>query len=132
MTDLLSQDEIDALLHGVDDVDEGEDDGGGAAADPSAVDFDFSSNFKFPKNLQFLKLWLFFLQYKQLLISSSFVTNVLVLFLADLESSEISPNRGCLRISVSSLIKSAKSPKYTYPCCLVTVNVRRRQRSLIR
>ena len=43
MTDLLSQDEIDALLHGVDDVDEVEEESGGAAADPSAVDFDFSS-----------------------------------------------------------------------------------------
>lgn len=34
MTDLLSQDEIDALLHGVDDVDDGDDDdldaGGGS------------------------------------------------------------------------------------------------------
>ncbi|CAM3586212.1 flagellar motor switch protein FliM [Vibrio aquimaris] len=41
MTDLLSQDEIDALLHGVDDVDDdgdGSGDGGG-----SSVDFDFSS-----------------------------------------------------------------------------------------
>lgn len=40
MTDLLSQDEIDALLHGVDDVDEVED----AEVDSSsAVEFDFSS-----------------------------------------------------------------------------------------
>ncbi len=42
MTDLLSQDEIDALLHGVDDVDEEEEeisDSGGAGA----VNFDFSS-----------------------------------------------------------------------------------------
>ncbi|MCG9598115.1 flagellar motor switch protein FliM [Vibrio sp. Isolate25] len=43
MTDLLSQDEIDALLHGVDDVDEAEDEGGGAESDASAVEFDFSS-----------------------------------------------------------------------------------------
>ncbi|MFN3017238.1 flagellar motor switch protein FliM [Vibrio coralliilyticus] len=43
MTDLLSQDEIDALLHGVDDVDEVEEESGGAATDASAVDFDFSS-----------------------------------------------------------------------------------------
>ncbi|NOH62091.1 flagellar motor switch protein FliM [Vibrio sp. RE88] len=43
MTDLLSQDEIDALLHGVDDVDEVEEEGGAAATDASAVDFDFSS-----------------------------------------------------------------------------------------
>ncbi|KJY83787.1 flagellar motor switch protein FliM [Vibrio galatheae] len=41
MTDLLSQDEIDALLHGVDDVDEADDDE--VVADASAVDFDFSS-----------------------------------------------------------------------------------------
>jgi flagellar motor switch protein FliM len=43
VTDLLSQDEIDALLHGVDDVDEVEEESGGAATDASAVDFDFSS-----------------------------------------------------------------------------------------
>ncbi|MDN3610662.1 flagellar motor switch protein FliM [Vibrio ostreicida] len=42
MTDLLSQDEIDALLHGVDDVDDGDDEQGGGASDPT-VDFDFSS-----------------------------------------------------------------------------------------
>lgn len=41
MTDLLSQDEIDALLHGVDSVDEGEDELN--AADAGAVSFDFSS-----------------------------------------------------------------------------------------
>lgn len=41
MTDLLSQDEIDALLHGVDDVDEEEEDVSGG--DASAVNFDFSS-----------------------------------------------------------------------------------------
>ncbi|MGR5284953.1 flagellar motor switch protein FliM [Vibrio maritimus] len=41
MTDLLSQDEIDALLHGVDDVDEVEDDLGQDPAD--VVHFDFSS-----------------------------------------------------------------------------------------
>ncbi|KGY13822.1 flagellar motor switch protein FliM [Vibrio tubiashii] len=41
MTDLLSQDEIDALLHGVDDVDEADDDE--IVSDSSAVDFDFSS-----------------------------------------------------------------------------------------
>ena len=40
MTDLLSQDEIDALLHGVDDVDDGGDGGGDGG---SSVDFDFSS-----------------------------------------------------------------------------------------
>ncbi|MDC0611038.1 flagellar motor switch protein FliM [Vibrio sp.] len=42
MTDLLSQDEIDALLHGVDDVDDEEDEGGGGE-NTSAVNFDFSS-----------------------------------------------------------------------------------------
>ncbi|MBD1556050.1 flagellar motor switch protein FliM [Vibrio sp. S9_S30] len=44
MTDLLSQDEIDALLHGVDDVDDGDDDldAGGGARDNTA-DYDFSS-----------------------------------------------------------------------------------------
>ncbi|MFM2589232.1 flagellar motor switch protein FliM [Vibrio sp. TBV020] len=41
MTDLLSQDEIDALLHGVDDVDDVEDEV--VASDASAVEFDFSS-----------------------------------------------------------------------------------------
>lgn len=41
MTDLLSQDEIDALLHGVDGVDEEEEDLD--AADSDAVNFDFSS-----------------------------------------------------------------------------------------
>ncbi|NIY84715.1 flagellar motor switch protein FliM [Vibrio hepatarius] len=41
MTDLLSQDEIDALLHGVDDVDEIEDEI--ETEGNSAVDFDFSS-----------------------------------------------------------------------------------------
>lgn len=41
MTDLLSQDEIDALLHGVDDVDEVEDELGQDPAD--VVHFDFSS-----------------------------------------------------------------------------------------
>lgn len=41
MTDLLSQDEIDALLHGVDDVDEAEEEV--VASDASAVEFDFSS-----------------------------------------------------------------------------------------
>ncbi|MFB9134889.1 flagellar motor switch protein FliM [Vibrio olivae] len=41
MTDLLSQDEIDALLHGVDDVDEAED--STTEEDASAVSFDFSS-----------------------------------------------------------------------------------------
>ena len=39
MNDLLSQDEIDALLHGVDDVEEDEDDGGSDAA----AEYDFSS-----------------------------------------------------------------------------------------
>ncbi|MFY2508032.1 flagellar motor switch protein FliM [Vibrio pectenicida] len=41
MTDLLSQDEIDALLHGVDDGDDGG--GGGGGKGGSSVDFDFSS-----------------------------------------------------------------------------------------
>ncbi|SDH52576.1 flagellar motor switch protein FliM [Vibrio xiamenensis] len=41
MTDLLSQDEIDALLHGVDDVDEVDDHG--VEEETSAVSFDFSS-----------------------------------------------------------------------------------------
>ncbi|GAL14738.1 flagellar motor switch protein FliM [Vibrio astriarenae] len=41
MTDLLSQDEIDALLHGVDDVDDVEDELN--EADGDAVSFDFSS-----------------------------------------------------------------------------------------
>ncbi len=41
MTDLLSQDEIDALLHGVDDVDEVEDQG--SEEETSAISFDFSS-----------------------------------------------------------------------------------------
>lgn len=40
MSDLLSQDEIDALLHGVDDVEEEEI---GAARDPGVAQFDFSS-----------------------------------------------------------------------------------------
>ncbi|USH03196.1 flagellar motor switch protein FliM [Grimontia kaedaensis] len=45
MTDLLSQDEIDALLHGVDDVEEEEQDSGsGGGGDiASASNFDFSS-----------------------------------------------------------------------------------------
>src|SRR5690554_1066848 len=41
VSDLLSQDEIDALLHGVDDVEEEEIESSVAAAD--AVDYDFSS-----------------------------------------------------------------------------------------
>ncbi|HAS63844.1 MAG TPA: flagellar motor switch protein FliM [Vibrio sp.] len=41
MTDLLSQDEIDALLHGVDDVDDVDDNE--VDSDTDAVDFDFSS-----------------------------------------------------------------------------------------
>lgn len=41
VSDLLSQDEIDALLHGVDDVEEEETESSASAAD--AVDFDFSS-----------------------------------------------------------------------------------------
>ena len=41
VSDLLSQDEIDALLHGVDDVEEEDTESSERAAD--AVDFDFSS-----------------------------------------------------------------------------------------
>ena len=42
MSDLLSQDEIDALLHGVDDVEEEEvEEGGGESSD--ALEYDFSS-----------------------------------------------------------------------------------------
>ena len=41
MSDLLSQDEIDALLHGVDDVEEKEIEEG--VADSSALEYDFSS-----------------------------------------------------------------------------------------
>ncbi|MGL5179612.1 MAG: flagellar motor switch protein FliM, partial [Aeromonas veronii] len=41
MSDLLSQDEIDALLHGVDDVEEEEI---GGAGDPGVAQFDFSSH----------------------------------------------------------------------------------------
>ncbi|AXR05748.1 flagellar motor switch protein FliM [Salinimonas sediminis] len=41
MSDLLSQDEIDALLHGVDDVEE--EDVGGEPSDTSALEYDFSS-----------------------------------------------------------------------------------------
>jgi flagellar motor switch protein FliM len=40
VNDLLSQDEIDALLHGVDDVEEDDDGGGG---DDGAAEYDFSS-----------------------------------------------------------------------------------------
>ncbi|UXI00576.1 flagellar motor switch protein FliM [Photobacterium sp. TY1-4] len=40
MSDLLTQDEIDALLHGVDDV---EDDDGGGQSEAGVVQFDFSS-----------------------------------------------------------------------------------------
>lgn len=43
MTDLLSQDEIDALLHGVDDVEEDEIDESDGASDASTLDYDFSS-----------------------------------------------------------------------------------------
>ncbi|MCH8537506.1 MAG: flagellar motor switch protein FliM [Alkalimonas sp.] len=44
MTDLLSQDEIDALLHGVDDIEEEEiDDGGGGGSSRPATEYDFSS-----------------------------------------------------------------------------------------
>jgi flagellar motor switch protein FliM len=43
VTDLLSQDEIDALLHGVDTVDEEEDEEVGSSSDASTVVFDFSS-----------------------------------------------------------------------------------------
>ena len=42
MSDLLSQDEIDALLHGVDDVEEDEG-GGGGDSDASTLEYDFSS-----------------------------------------------------------------------------------------
>ncbi len=42
MSDLLSQDEIDALLHGVDDVEEDEV-GGGGESDASTLEYDFSS-----------------------------------------------------------------------------------------
>ena len=41
VSDLLSQDEIDALLHGVDDVEEEDSEGQEASAD--ALDYDFSS-----------------------------------------------------------------------------------------
>lgn len=41
MSDLLSQDEIDALLHGVDDVEE--EGGGDSDVDASALEYDFSS-----------------------------------------------------------------------------------------
>jgi len=41
VSDLLSQDEIDALLHGVDDVEE--EDVGGEPSDASALEYDFSS-----------------------------------------------------------------------------------------
>ena len=41
MSDLLSQDEIDALLHGVDDVEE--EDAEGVESDGSAMEYDFSS-----------------------------------------------------------------------------------------
>ena len=43
MTDLLSQDEIDALLHGVDDVEEEEVDDGSGPGGRSAFEYDFSS-----------------------------------------------------------------------------------------
>ncbi len=43
MTDLLSQDEIDALLHGVDSIDEEDDDLVGNGDEASTVAFDFSS-----------------------------------------------------------------------------------------
>ena len=43
MTDLLSQDEIDALLHGVDDVEEEEIDDSGGGGGRSAMEYDFSS-----------------------------------------------------------------------------------------
>ena len=43
MADLLSQDEIDALLHGVDDVEEEAVDGSGEGGEESLVHFDFSS-----------------------------------------------------------------------------------------
>ncbi len=44
MSDLLSQDEIDALLHGVDDVEE--DEVGGTDDDASTLEYDFSSQDK--------------------------------------------------------------------------------------
>ncbi len=44
MTDLLSQDEIDALLHGVDDVDDGDDElDSSSGSSDSTSDYDFSS-----------------------------------------------------------------------------------------
>lgn len=44
MSDLLSQDEIDALLHGVDEVEEDEDEEeGGESGDGKALQYDFSS-----------------------------------------------------------------------------------------
>ncbi|MBN8444792.1 MAG: flagellar motor switch protein FliM [Gammaproteobacteria bacterium] len=43
MSDLLSQDEIDALLHGVDDVEEEEVDEGSGPGGRSALEYDFSS-----------------------------------------------------------------------------------------
>lgn len=43
MTDLLSQDEIDALLHGVDDVEEEEVEEAGEGKRRSAIEYDFSS-----------------------------------------------------------------------------------------
>jgi len=43
MTDLLSQDEIDALLHGVDEVEEEEVEESGPASGASTLDYDFSS-----------------------------------------------------------------------------------------
>ena len=44
MTDLLSQDEIDALLHGVDDVEEEEiEESSGPGGRRSAMEYDFSS-----------------------------------------------------------------------------------------
>ncbi len=43
MTDLLSQDEIDALLHGVDDVEEEETDESGGGRKAGTLDYDFSS-----------------------------------------------------------------------------------------
>ncbi|HCU66628.1 MAG TPA: flagellar motor switch protein FliM [Rheinheimera sp.] len=43
MTDLLSQDEIDALLHGVDDVEEEEIEDGSGPGGRSALEYDFSS-----------------------------------------------------------------------------------------
>ena len=51
MNDLLSQDEIDALLHGVDDVEEDEDDGG---SDAAAAEYDFSSQDRTIFDLSFL------------------------------------------------------------------------------